>query len=143
MTDTATDATTPDPAEREIRAQEERRCRAVSGLDLAELDLVLADDLTHTHVTGLTQTKDEYLRALGDRPRVVTRSGLSVQVLGDVAVMRGLLENRFAGAAADAPARRLQVLQVWVRRGSWQLLAFSCAGPVGGAQGTAAPSRPV
>ena len=63
----------------ELIALEEERCRAISEPDLPALEKILADDLTHTHITGHTEGKAAYLAGLSGRPRKTTRGDLSVR----------------------------------------------------------------
>ena len=93
---------------------------------------MLADDLTHTHVTGLTQTKAEMLTGLESRPRITSRADdLAIRVYGRVAVMTGTLVNLFPAAEVDdePTEMRAHALQVWEHgdRG-WLLVAFAASG---------------
>jgi ketosteroid isomerase-like protein len=114
----------------ELIALETQRCRAISELDIPVLEKILADDLTHTHITGHTEGKASYLAGLSGRPRKTTRGDLSVRIYGDTAVMTGALVNEFPAAGGNAPARlEIQALQVWVRTGgTWQMVAFGSSG---------------
>jgi ketosteroid isomerase-like protein len=114
----------------DLIALEAERCRAISELDLPVLEKILADDLTHMHITGHTEDKATYLAGLSGRPRKTTRGDLSVRLYGDVAVMTGALINEFRGGGENAAARlEIQALQVWVRSGeTWQMVAFGSSG---------------
>jgi ketosteroid isomerase-like protein len=115
-----------DSAARELLQLEEERCQAISAGDVAALGRLLADDLTHTHVTGRTEDKPTYLAALGGRPRVTTRRDLNVRVFGDAAIMTGTLINTFPPDVGAPPrAVEARALQVWVRAdGTWKQAAF-------------------
>ena len=114
----------------ELIALETERCRAISELDLPALEKILADDLTHTHITGHTEDKSAYLAGLSSRPRKTTRGDLRVRVYGDAAIMTGALINEFPAAEGNAPAaQEIQALQAWVRSGgTWQMVAFGSSG---------------
>jgi len=114
----------------ELIALETERCRAISELDLPALEKILADDLTHTHITGHTEDKAAYLAGLSGRQRKTTRGDLSVRIYGDAAVMTGALINEFPAAAGNVAVRpEIQALQVWVRSGgTWQMVAFGSSG---------------
>ena len=114
----------------DLIALETERCRAISSLDMPVLEKILADDLTHTHITGHTEDKAAYLAGLYGRPRKTTRGDLSVRRYGDVAVMTGALINEFPGDGGKAATRlEIQALQVWVQSGgTWQMVAFSSSG---------------
>src|ERR1700685_823147 len=92
--------TSVDPAVvEELLALEDRRCRAISGGDLAALGDLLGDDLVHVHMTGRAQGKQEYLSSLAGKPRTTTRRDLAVRVYGAVAVMSGGPLNAFGQEA--------------------------------------------
>jgi|SRR5579859_1455440 len=79
-----------------ILQAERRRQAALVAVDLAELDRLFADDLTHVHSTGLVHDKAQLLRHI-DRKRAfisVTRGPLNVRLHGDIAVMTGPMTNR-------------------------------------------------
>jgi hypothetical protein len=113
---------------------EHARCEAISAGDLQTLETLLADDLTHTHANGKTETKAEYLAAIGGRLRTSSRGDdLRVRLYDDVAVMTGTLRNVFPGSGPGESPRvvELQALQVWVRHSSgWQQTAFASSGSV-------------
>jgi ketosteroid isomerase-like protein len=115
-----------DAVTEELLRLEDERCRAISAGDVDALGRLLADDLTHTHVTGRTENKVTYLAALGGRPRITTRRDLTVRAYGETAIMTGILVNTFLpdGGAARAPMEA-QALQVWVKTGGeWKQAAF-------------------
>ena len=116
----------------DLRALEMERCLAITELDLPVLEKILADDLTHTHITGRTEGKLEYLAGLSSRPRKTTRGDLRVRVYGDAAIMTGALINEFPAAEGNPPAaQEIQALQAWVRSGgTWQMVAFGSSGQV-------------
>jgi ketosteroid isomerase-like protein len=111
----------------EVLKAEEERCRLMTIGDIDALEHMLDDDLTYGHLTGEFQRKGPYLEHLreGIRERAgeateLTREGLEVRVLADVAWMTGRLYNHRNGAIS--PSRR--ALQVWVRKnGHWLLAA--------------------
>lgn len=52
-----------------LRELEERRCRAISEVDLVTLQGLLDDRLKHTHLNGTTENRDTYLGSVAKRPR--------------------------------------------------------------------------
>jgi ketosteroid isomerase-like protein len=115
----------------ELRALEHERCRAVSELDVATLRRLLDDDLTHTHLKGVTQDRDAYLAALADRPRTTRAGPIRVRCHGEVAVLTGTLTNSFTAADGSSRSGELHALRVWRRDGAdWRLLAFAASGPL-------------
>lgn len=115
-----------------LRDLEITRCRAISNGDSAGLAALLADDLTHTHVNGMTQDKAHYLAGLTTRPRVTTLGELQIRVIGDAAVMVGTLRNAVEEPAGLAGATEIHALRVWRRTddGTWRLFAFAASGPL-------------
>jgi Domain of unknown function (DUF4440) len=108
---------------------EQQRCTAISSGDTEALGILLADDLTHTHITGKTQDRNTYLAGLAGRPRETARGDdLRVRIYGDTAVMTGTLRNSFPAADPDIPARVVEIhaLQVWVKQSDgWRQVAFA------------------
>jgi ketosteroid isomerase-like protein len=119
-------------ATEELIALEITRCEAISAGDLDAVAALLADDLSHTHVTGATQDKAALLAGLKSRPRTTTRGdGLRVRVYGDTAVMTGTLRNVFPPTepGGDAVEMEAHALQVWVRtEPGWLQVAFAASG---------------
>jgi hypothetical protein len=112
-------------ARNEVLALEAERCRAISDEDWPALEALLADDLTHTHLTGITQDKATYLAHVRRNPRRTTRGDLTVRIYGDVAVVVGpqvnVLDEGFEQPSVG--------LQVWVRRPpAWELVASGSSG---------------
>jgi ketosteroid isomerase-like protein len=115
----------------QLRALEHERCRAISELDIATLRRLLDDDVTHTHVNGITQDRDAYLAALTDRPRTTRADQIRVRRQGDVAILTGTLTNSFTAADGSLRTAELHALRVWRRDGGdWRLLAFAASGPL-------------
>ncbi len=75
---------------------ERRRQAALVVVDLAELDRLFADDLTHIHSTGLVHDKPQLMRHIEQKRAFisVTRGSLNVRIHGDIAVMTGPMTNR-------------------------------------------------
>ena len=121
--------------EHEVIRLEHERCRAISSGDIAALERLLGDELTHTHTSGKNDDKASYLALVKGSSRKTTRGDdLRVRVYGDVAVMTGTQRNEFPPAEPGGEPRRveLQVLQVWVDDGdSWKQVAFASSGTPG------------
>jgi hypothetical protein len=117
--------------EEELRALEHERCRAISELDLATLRRLLDNDLSHTHVNGVTQDRHAYLAALADRPRTTRAGRIHVRRHGEVAILTGTLTNTSTAADGSSRTAELHALRVWRRDGGeWRLLAFAASGPL-------------
>lgn len=115
----------------ELNALEARRCQAISSGDLETVRSLVDEELTHTHRTGKTQGKADYLDGLAQNPRATTRGDLLVRVFGDVAIMTGHLINQFPPQHAGPSRVVNQATQVWVRRtDGWKEVAYAASGPI-------------
>jgi hypothetical protein len=102
-----------------IEALHEAMCEAMVAGDLAELDSILADGFTLTHMTGYVQSKTEWLEAI--------ESG-EMQYHG--------LDTVEATVGTDAivpelTARTLTDATIWGSRSTWRLTLRSWFEPLG------------
>lgn len=116
--------------EKIIQDLEARRFKAIVDVDLAALDALLAPDMTYSHSSGLTQTKEELIAALRRaelKYLEIKPEGLKVRTYGNTAVVtgRGEFKTRTKGQES---AVELHFLDVYVKRqGRWQMVAWqSC-----------------
>ena len=95
--------------------------------DKAALDRFLADDLTYSHSSGLTQTKAEYIAAVTKGPshyESFGESGTKITVYGNTAVLTGFVDVKAPGREAY----RVRTLEVYVQnQGRWQMAAHQSA----------------
>ena len=107
---------------------EAQRCRAISEQDWDALAGLLADELTHTHITGVTQDKPTYLEHVRKNPRRTERRDPKVRVYGDAAVVTGPQINVVEADGVTTEVTS-ESLQVWARNaGSWRLVASASSG---------------
>jgi len=124
-----TDVTMADSATREaLLALEARRRRALIDVDLAALEDLYDPSLIHIHAPGLVHTREQLLEHTRTRRPYLdmSRGELTIRVLGDVAVMTGLLTNRLRNPDGGERTMSGQVTQV-VRRcedGAWRYVSF-------------------
>lgn len=73
-----------------------RRQKAFVTVDLAELDLLLADDLRHVHSVGRVDDKEQFIAHLQRMGGFIgiERGKLDVKVDGNIAVVMGPTTNR-------------------------------------------------
>jgi ketosteroid isomerase-like protein len=117
-----------DAAADEVLELERARCAAISEQDWDALSALLSDDLTHTHITGVTQDKAAYLAHVQKNPRRVERRDLKVRIYGDVAVVTGPQVNLLESDGGTTEVA-IESLQVWTRRdGTWRVVAFASSG---------------
>jgi len=112
-----------------ILAQEQRRCAAMCGADLAALDQLLDTGLYFSHANGAVDDKSVYLHKMGEG-RIVYRSiswsEQAVAVLpGDrAAILTGRMVTE---VSVNGVEKRLdnRVISVWVEaEGQWYMRAF-------------------
>lgn len=127
----------PTPTLQSIVACDDARYAAMIGGDLPGLAMLLADGLTYTHSTGVTETKAQYLQALrSGRVRYLQMDRQVAHFLAfpGCAVMQGQVGVH---AQVDGRTLRSQALftSTWVGRdGSWQMAAWAAtpaAAPAG------------
>jgi ketosteroid isomerase-like protein len=112
----------------EVLDIEAQRCRAISERDWDALAGLLADELTHTHITGVTQDKPTYPQHVKKNPRRTEWRALLVRVYGNAAVVTGPQINVLEADGSTTEVA-IESLQVWARNaGSWRLVAFASSG---------------
>jgi hypothetical protein len=111
---------------------EELRCEAISNGMWEDLEQLLEDDGRHTHISGRTESNQEFILSLRTGvPRTVSRYDLEVRTYGNVAVMTGrqILTLRGNEAADSQSSMDYAILQVWVCGGGrWREVAFQASG---------------
>lgn len=78
-----------------LLALEQRRCQALMAGDRDALAALLRTDLVHVHMNGKADDRETYLSGVGGRYRFhdLRRSDLVIRVIGDCAVMTGVLDQ--------------------------------------------------
>jgi uncharacterized protein (TIGR02246 family) len=115
--------------EQELLKAERSRRDALVADDMAAFALLIADDVTHVHTTGIVHGKAELLGHAGGFLRFIDieRRDLRVRVIDeDHAVMTGGMTNIVARRGHDERVEvNAFVTQVWERRdGRWQIINF-------------------
>lgn len=78
--------------EKELRAVEEQRYRAMIQADLPALEKLLADDLVYVHSSGSIESKEQFLATLrsgGLRYKKITPEDTRYRLAGTLAVVTG------------------------------------------------------
>jgi uncharacterized protein (TIGR02246 family) len=73
----------------ELEALETKRCAASAAGDTATLAEIFAPDMTFVHFRGKTESRDEYVTAVGGKPRSMEFAPMTIKLFGDVALMTG------------------------------------------------------
>jgi hypothetical protein len=112
-----------------IHDLERRRCQAVVLRDTAALDSLLAEEMIHTHGTGLAEHKAAYLRGILSRVECKSseRSNLCIRFYGPVAISTGNVTNvvRPLGSEQEWETVHAMATIVWAKQdGVWKLVSF-------------------
>ncbi len=111
----------------EIVRLEEERYAAMLSKDVTALERLLDEDLVYMHSSGISDTKESYLRGLKDGVwdyLRISRTEQTVKVKGDIALVfnRLAISIKVRGVLKELDNR---ALAVWVRRdGAWRFLAL-------------------
>jgi ketosteroid isomerase-like protein len=106
--------------EQELKGLEQARGQAIRTGDLATLRRIYADDFQGVTTTGVLVDKEKLMSVFRSvDPRVAYTNGdIRVQVIGQVALVSGLVTGRAGGEVVSA----FRYLHVYIQReGRWQL----------------------
>jgi ketosteroid isomerase-like protein len=109
-----------------VKEQVEALRKALLSQDKAQLEQLVADQLSYGHSSGKVQNKAEFIDGVMARKAVVkslTFPDLTVAVAGDAAIARHLYVSQ---SETDGKTNnvRIGVLAVWQKQdGNWKLLA--------------------
>ena len=109
----------------EIRAAEAALYRAMIAKDIAALDKILADEVHYIHSPGFAENKAEYLAGVKKGRydyAAITSRNVTVKLLGDAAVMHGLVEMKVSETGKPRELLHLLFTLVWVRDRAWRLI---------------------
>jgi hypothetical protein len=97
-----------------------------SAADKAQLDMLVADQLSYGHSGGVIQTKAEFVDVIASKKTVyksIVLSGQTVAVAGNAAIVRHAWASE-SESGGKSTLSKIGVLQVWQKQGaSWKLLA--------------------
>jgi Domain of unknown function (DUF4440) len=123
---------------KQVLAREQARTAALEHSDLAELERIMADDVTYIHASGKVDTKKSYLDAIRSRQlryiswRPMT---LHVRILGNSGAV---VDGEYAVKVTDSRVQptpfdiNIFILTVYERRnGQWQQIAWQSTRDVG------------
>ena len=103
------------------------RFAAMTRGDLAELNRILADDLTYTHSTGVTESKKEFLAALESgsiKYLSIESDDTRARIYNDVGIVNGRAKVKI-NSRGQEQSFTLRYTDVYVRRGGkWQMVAW-------------------
>jgi len=108
----------------EIRAAEAALYRAMIAKDIAALDTILADEVHYIHSPGFAENKAEYLAGVKKGRydyAAITSRNVTVKLLGDAALMHGLVEMKVSETGKPRELLHLLFTLVWVRDQAWRL----------------------
>jgi ketosteroid isomerase-like protein len=114
--------------EKALMATLEAMAKATIDKDVPTLTKIYGDDLTYSHSSAMTQTKDEVLKAIRGSGEgwFMKFSGTTIRIYGDVALVKGITDFR-NGQPGKLVDNHLNILWVLVRRPQgpfgWQIVA--------------------
>jgi ketosteroid isomerase-like protein len=110
-----------------VKAAEKSWAAATVAGDEAALKLVLSPDMTYTHSTGETDTRDSFIDNLKTGARKYTKldhDGMEVRMYGDTAVLTATAQVATSQNGGAANSVHLRFIHVWVWQGGrWQMVA--------------------
>jgi ketosteroid isomerase-like protein len=114
--------------EKAVMATLEAMAKATIDKDVPTLAKIYGDDLTYSHSSGMTQTKDVVLKAIRGSSEgwFMKFSDTTIRIYGDVALAKGITDFR-NGQPGKLVDNHLNILWVLVRRAQgpygWQIVA--------------------
>jgi hypothetical protein len=117
-----------DPKDAVLKAEHDLAAAEIH-LDMAALDRLYANNFTHSHTTGLVQSKPEYMKRLKDGIsglKAIDFSDETVRFFGStIATVTGHVR---IVSAHSAPVNDDTFLEVWVlEKGAWRCAAWAQA----------------
>ena len=116
-------------AEQQVLQAEKDRFAAMTKVDEAALNKLLADDLTYVHTSALLQTKKEFIDSLKSGAikyvsMTPNEADWKVRILGNVAIVNGAATVHVVDHGTDLNFRLRYTTVHANRSGSWQLLSW-------------------
>jgi hypothetical protein len=100
--------------------------RAMLAADKAQLETLVADQLSYGHSGGVIQTKAEFVDVIASKKTIyksIVLSDQTVAVAGNNAIVRHAWASE-SESGGKSTLSKIGVLQVWQKQGaSWKLLA--------------------
>ena len=116
-------------AEQQVLQAEKDRFAAMTKVDEAALNKLLADDLTYVHTSALMQTKKEFIDSLKSGAikyvsMTPNEADWKVRILGNVAIVNGAATVHVVDHGNDLNFKLRYTTVHANRSGSWQLLSW-------------------
>jgi hypothetical protein len=109
-----------------VNAAVEDLTKAMLRADKAELERLVADQLSYGHSSGLVESKSQFIDVIANKTTIyktITLSEPSTVIAGDNAIVRHIFSNTSETNGKTASIS-VGILQVWQRQGTgWRLLA--------------------
>ena len=131
--------------EKALMATLEAMAKATIAKDVATLGKIYGDDVTYSHSSAMTETKDQVLKAVAgpSQAEFMKFSDTTIRVYGDVALVKGITDFR-NGPPGKQLDNHLNILWVMVRRPQgphgWQIVARQTT-RIGPSVGTPVPAK--
>ena len=109
-----------------VNAAVEALRKAMLAADKAQLEALVADQLSYGHSGGVVETKAQFVGVIASKKttyKTITLSDATVSVAGSNAIARHVFAVEFESEGKPGTAK-IGVLQVWTKHdGAWKLLA--------------------
>jgi hypothetical protein len=109
-----------------VNAAVEALTKAMLQADKAELERLVADQLSYGHSSGLVETKSQFVDVIANKTTIyktITLSEPSTAIAGVNAIVRHIFSNTTETSGKTASIS-VGILQVWQKQdGAWRLLA--------------------
>ena len=131
--------------EKAVIATLETMAKATIAKDVSTLSKIYGDDITYSHSSALTETKEQVLKGVQgpSQAEFMKFSDTSIRVYGDVALAKGITDFR-NGQPGNMLDNHLNILWVLVRRPQgphgWQIVARQTT-RIGPSRGTPVPAK--
>jgi ketosteroid isomerase-like protein len=100
--------------------------KAMLAADKAQLEALVADQLSYGHSSGKLETKAQFVEAVASKKSIIKSLNLTdvkVSVVGNDAIVRHVWDSVSESEGKSSTAH-IGVLQVWAKQdGKWKLLA--------------------
>jgi ketosteroid isomerase-like protein len=131
--------------EKAVMATLETMAKATIAKDVATLAKIYGDEVTYSHSSALTETKEQVLKGVQgpSKAEFMKFSDTTIRIYGDVAIAKGVTDFR-NGQPGSMLDNHLNILWVMVRRPQgphgWQIVARQTT-RIGPSRGTPVPAK--
>lgn len=112
----------------DIRALEDRRCKAMVAKDVATMNELFADDLVYTHSNAFVDSKQSYIDGIVAKKwdyKAIEMPVQDIRIAADAALVTGQVRITLGNPDGGTRTINGRFLNVWLKReGRWQFCAW-------------------